>query len=82
MSEHIKTVEEIKNTRWEEINVNEQWVSLDWLVEQVRKRRDMFKGLVDISELNWVLKLLEKAENKQGKGFEHLDVGGGCKPVI
>ena len=68
MSEHIKTVEEIKNNRWEEINVNEQWVSLDWLEGQVKKRRDMFKGLADISELSWVLKLLEMEEKQSVKG--------------
>jgi len=28
----------------------------------------MFKGLVDISELNWVLKLLEMEEKQSMKG--------------
>ena len=70
MSEYIKTVGEIKNTRLEEMNVNEQWVSLDWLEEQINKRRDMFKGLADISELSWVLKLLEMEEKQSGEGIK------------
>jgi hypothetical protein len=67
MSEHIKTVGEIKNTQGEEMNVNEQWVSLSWLEEQINKRRNMFKGLADISELSWVLKLLEMEEKQSMK---------------
>jgi hypothetical protein len=29
----------------------------------------MFKGLADISELNWVLKLLELEEKQSGEGI-------------
>jgi hypothetical protein len=69
MSEHIKTEYEIAVESDDlKIKGDKKWVSLDWLEEQVKKRRDMFKGLADISELNWVLKLLEMEEKQSGKG--------------
>ena len=69
MSEHIKTEYEIA-VEFDDLKIkgDKKWVSLDWLEEQVKKRRDMFKGLADISELNWVLKLLEMEEKQSGKG--------------
>ncbi len=71
MSEHIKTEYEIA-VEFDELKIkgDKKWVSLDWLEEQINKRRNMFKGLADISELNWVLKLLEMEERQSGKGFE------------
>jgi hypothetical protein len=69
MSEHIKTEYEIA-VEFDDLKIkgDKKWVSLDWLEEQVKKRRDMFKGLSDISELNWVLKLLEMEEKQSVKG--------------
>jgi hypothetical protein len=69
MSEHIKTEYEIA-VEFDDLKIkgDKKWVSLDWLEEQVKKRRDMFKGLVDISELTWVLKLLEMEEKQSVKG--------------
>jgi hypothetical protein len=63
MSEYIKTEYEIA-VEFDDLKIkgDKKWVSLDWLEEQLNKRRNMFKGLVDISELNWVLKLLEMEE--------------------
>jgi hypothetical protein len=68
MSEYIKTGEELRDILDEGYDSKEQWVSLSWLIEQLKKRRDMFKGLADISELNWVLKLLEMEEKQSVKG--------------
>jgi hypothetical protein len=66
MSEHIKTEYEIAVESDDlKIKGDKKWVSLDWLEEQVKKRRDMFKGLADISELSWVLKLLEMEEKNR-----------------
>ena len=69
MSEHIKTEYEIA-VEFDDLKIkgDKKQVSLDWLEEQVKKRRDMFKGLIDISELNWVLKLLEIEEKQSVKG--------------
>jgi hypothetical protein len=69
MSEHIKTEYEIA-VEFNDLTIkgDKKWVSLDWLEEQINKRRDMFKGLADISELTWVLKLLEMEEKQSGKG--------------
>ena len=66
MSEYIKTEYEIA-VKFDHLKIksDKKWVSLDWLEEQLKKRRDMFKGLVDISELNWVLKLLELEEKNR-----------------
>jgi len=66
MNEHIKTEYEIA-VEFNDLKIkdNKKWVSLDWLKEQVKKRRDMFQGLSDISELNWVLKLLQLEENNR-----------------
>ena len=66
MSDYIKTEYEIA-VEFDDLKIksDKKWVSLDWLEEQVKKRRDMFKGLVDISELNWVLKLLELEEKNR-----------------
>jgi len=66
MSEHIKTEYEIA-VEFDDLKIkgDKKWVSLDWLEEQVKKRRDMFQGLSDISELNWVLKLLQLEENNR-----------------
>jgi len=70
MSDNIKTEYEIA-VEFDDLKIksDKKWVSLDWLEEQVKKRRDMFKGLVDISELNWVLKLLELEEKQSGEGI-------------
>lgn len=70
MSEYIKTEYEIA-IEFNDLTIkgDKKWVSLDWLEEQVEKRRDMFKGLVDISELNWVLKLIEMEEKQSGEGI-------------
>jgi hypothetical protein len=75
--EDAKTMSDYINTEYEiavefddlKIKSDKKWVSLDWLEEQVKKRRDMFKGLVDVSELNWVLKLLELEEKQSGEGI-------------
>jgi hypothetical protein len=66
MREHIKTEYEIA-AEFNDLKIkgDKKWVSLDWLIEQVKKRRDMFQGLSDISELNWVLKLLQLEENNR-----------------
>jgi hypothetical protein len=66
MSDYIKTEYEIA-VKFDDLKIksDKKWVSLDWLEEQVKKRRDMFKGLVDVSELNWVLKLLELEEKNR-----------------
>jgi hypothetical protein len=66
MREHIKTEYEIA-VEFNDLKIkgDKKWVSLDWLIEQVKKRRDMFQGLSDISELNWVLKLLQLEENNR-----------------
>jgi hypothetical protein len=68
VSEHIKTKYEIA-VEFDDLKIkgDKRWVSLDWLEEQVKKRRDMFKGLADISELSWVLKLLEMEEKQSVK---------------
>lgn len=64
LGEHIKTEYEIA-VEFDDLKIkgDKKWVSLDWLEEQVNKKRDMFQGLGDISELNWVLKLIEVEEN-------------------
>ena len=69
MSEHIKTEYEIA-VEFDDLKIksDKKWVSLDWLEEQLKKRREMFKGLGDISELSWVLKLLEMEEKQSGEG--------------
>jgi len=66
MREHIKTEYEIA-VEFDDLKIkgDKKWVSLDWLTEQVKKRRNMFQGLSDISELNWVLKLLQLEENNR-----------------
>jgi|MudIll2142460700_1097286.scaffolds.fasta_scaffold215559_2 hypothetical protein len=66
MSEHIKTEYEIA-VEFNDLKIkgDNKWVSLDWFKEQVKKRRDMFQGLSDVSELNWVLKLLQLEEYNQ-----------------
>jgi len=66
MREHIKTEYEIA-VEFNDLKIkgDKKWVSLDWLTEQVKKRRNMFQGLSDISELNWVLKLLQLEENNR-----------------
>jgi len=55
MSEYIKTEYEIA-VEFDDLKIkgDKKWVSLDWLEEQLKKRRNMFKGVSDISELNWV----------------------------
>jgi len=60
MSEHIKTEYEIA-VEFDDLKIkgDKKWVSLDWLEEQVKKRRDMFQSIGDISELNWVLNFLK-----------------------
>jgi len=67
MSEHIKTGFEIIGNNFDdyERSKTEKWVSLDWLRGKIKERRDLFKGLADISELNWVLKLLEMEEKHE-----------------
>jgi hypothetical protein len=66
MSKHIKTEYEIA-IEFDDLKIkgDTKWVSLDWLEEQIKKRRDIFQGLGDISELNWVLKLLQLEENNR-----------------
>jgi hypothetical protein len=70
MSEYIKTEYEIA-VEFDDLKIkgDTKWVSLNWLEEQVKKRKDMFKGLSDISELTWVLKLLEIEEKQSGEGI-------------